>query len=867
MIIKYLWHLFLHLNHYLIFNFLINMNRLTFLSLLLLLLAACNNESSLDLALNDLEYFEMQGVNVLVYSNLFTGGFNDEKTAGIELIHHGVRTSQGGAVRLSNTPEQWDLVPAIPTRTVDSVSKTIESVLRYEDYDFDSRVVVTAKGKGVEISVYLDKPVPAALEGSAGFNLEFLPSQYWGKTYLMDGRLNRFPRYVVGNTTTRPNSEKLKQFKGYVTSDDRGTGRFIDPLPLETGRTFLLAPEEPERFVKITSDDEDIMLFDGRVLAQNGWYVVRSLLPAGKTGKVLTWTVEPNAIKGWIREPNIGFSQVGYLPSQQKVSVIELDKKDKPLAKASIYKVGIDGKSTQAFSGNIVSWGDYFKYHYVKFDFSSVNTPGLYYIQYGNFKTNNFVIENNVYDKITDATSDIWIPIHMNHMFVNEAYRVWHGEPFKEGYLQAPPNTDHFDMHRQGPTTDTRFKALELIPGLNTGGFFDAGDFDIETGANIGVVQNFVQTWEYFNPLRDQTFVDQKQRYVDLHRPDGTPDILQFIEHGTMNLVAEAEIIGHMAQTLSNSVLDNYHHLGDAASITDGLPYNPKLGPYEVAPDGRSSGVKDDMWAFTSRNPGLDLRAATMFAAASRALKGYNDNLSERALYQSKRLLKEATELLAKQAQDRPGRGGGPGDMATNLQLYISTGEQPYIDKFQEFLWPALDRNVSSTILTALHAIPHLDASYKEKLRPYAVKYKEYIDELETSNPYGVPIGLGNWAGSGGVVSFGTTICFASTHFPDIIDANHAFKTTNWLFGCHPYHNYSLVATVGAARPKEVFYGNNRADFSFIPGNVAPGILFRQPDHFENYDDWPFLWGQNEGTIGGNTSYLIFGSAFKNLVK
>jgi hypothetical protein len=58
------------------------------------------------------------------------------------------------------------------------------------------------------------------------------------------------------------------------------------------------------------------------------------------------------------------------------------------------------------------------------------------------------------------------------------------------------------------------------------------------------------------------------------------------------------------------------------------------------------------MWAFTSRNPGLDLRAATMFAAVSRALKGYNDDLSERALFQSKRLLKEATELLANQPQD-----------------------------------------------------------------------------------------------------------------------------------------------------------------------------------------------------------------------
>lgn len=843
------------------------MKRPTILSLVLLLLTAYNYATAQDLKINDLEYFETQGVNVLVYSNLFTGGFNDEKNAGIELIHHGVRTAQGGAVRLSNTPEQWDLVPAVSNRKVDRASQTIEATLRFEDYDFNSRVVVMAKGKGVEISVYLDQPLPAKLEGKAGFNLEFLPSQYWGKTYVVDGRINRFPRYAVSNTTVKPNDEKIKQFKGYVTSDDRGTGKFIDPLPLETGHSFLLAPDAPERLVKITSPDADLMLFDGRMLAQNGWFVVRSLLPSGKTGKVLTWNVEPNAIKGWIREPNIGFSQVGYLPSQPKVAVIELDKKDKPQAKASIYKIGEDGNATEVFSGNIVSWGDYYKYNYVKFDFSPVKTPGIYYIQYGNFKTNNFLIENSVYDKITDATSDVWIPIHMNHMFVNEAYRVWHGEPFKDGYLQAPPNTDHFDLHGQGPTTDTKYKALELIPGLNVGGYFDAGDFDIETGSNIGVVQNFVETWEYFKPLRDETFVDEKHRYVDLHRPDGTPDVLQFIEHGTLNLVAQAEIIGHMSQCLSNSVLDNYHHLGDAASITDGLPYNPNLGPYEVASDGKSSGVKDGMWAFTSRNPGLDLRAATMFAASSRALKGYNDDLSARALQQSKRLLKEATELLAKEPKERTNRFGGSADMATNLQLYISTGEKQYIDKFQELLWPALDRNVSFNLLTAMDAIPHMDASYKEKLRPYVVKYKEYIEGLEKNNPYGVPIGLGNWAGSGEVVNFGTTICFASKYFPDIVDASNAFKATNYLFGCHPYHNYSLVAAVGAARPKAVFYGNNRADLSFIPGNLAPGLLFRHPDHFENYDDWPFLWGENEGTIAGNTGYLIFGSAFKNLVK
>lgn len=843
------------------------MMRLLFVSFVIVFLSVPKDAIGQELKINDLEYFEKQGLNVLVYSNIFNGGFNDEKNAGIEMIMHGVRTAQGGAVRLSSAPEQWDLVPEVLNRKVDRSSQSIEAVLRFEDYNFESRVVVTAKGNAVELSVYLQEPVPEELEGKAGFNLEFLPSKYWSKTYLMDGRLNRFSRYVAGSNTTKPNSEKLKQFKGYSTTDDRGTGRFIEPLPLETGHSLLMAPEDPERRVKITSEDVELMVFDGRALAQNGWYVVRSILPKGKIGKVLTWTIEPNAIEGWIREPNVGLSQVGYIPTQPKVSVIELDKNDQVESKASIVKINTDGSSSTVFTGDVELWGDYYKYQYAKFDFSSLTTPGIYYIQYGDVKTNNFIIDNSVYDEITNATSDNWIPIHMNHMFVREGYRVWHGEPFKEGYRQAPPNTDHFDMHWQGPTTDTKYKGGELVPGLNIGGFFDAGDFDIETGANISVVQNFVRIWESFKPQRDQTFVDQDQRYVELHRQDGTPDMLQFIEHGAQQLVAQAEILGHMALTLSNSVLYNYHHLGDAASITDGLPYNPELGPYEVASDGLSSGVKDDMWVFTTRDPSRDMWAATMFASVSRALKGYNDDLADRALEQSKRLLKEATKLLEEKPDSRRfGWRGGAADVSTNLQLYISTGEQQYADKYLELLWPALDKNVSFVIFSALQGIPHMDDAFKEKLRPYMLKYKDYILELEKDNPYGVPIGLGNWAGNGMIQNFGTNVIWANKYFPDIIESDHAFKAASWLFGCHPYHNYSFVATVGATRPKAVFYGNNRADFSFIPGNVAPGVLFRKPDHFENYDDWPFLWGENEGTIAGNTSYFFFGSALKSLV-
>lgn len=836
--------------------------------LLSLAVMAASFSQAQDLRLNDSDYFERQGVNVLVFSNSFNGGFNDEKNSGIEIIQHGVRNVQGGAVRLNNTPEQWDLVPKMTYRKVNRDQGSIEVGLRYEDYDFDSRLVVTAKGKAVEIAVWLDKPVPEKLVGHAGFNLEFLPSKYWLKTFMMDGRLNRFPRYASSQTITRPNSEKPKQFKGFKTYDDRGTDRYVDPLPLETGHSITMAMDDPEHLISVRCEDAELKLYDGRMLAQNGWFVLRSLLPAGKTGKVVTWTVEPHAIEGWLRKPNIGFSQVGYIPEQPKVSVIELDKQDTPKSTAALMRVGEDGTVSKAYEGKIDSWGTYYKYNYVKFDFSEVKTPGIYYIQYDTVKTNNFLIDEHVYDKITDATTDVWVPIHMNHMFVNEGYRVWHGEPFKEGYLQAPPS-DHFDMHYQGPTTDTKYKPLELIPGLNVGGFFDAGDFDIETGANINVVENLVRAWRLFKPQRDETFVSEEQRYVDLHRPDGTPDILQYIQHGVLNLVAQAEQIGHMASTLSNSVLDNYHHLGDAASITDGLHYDPSLKPYEVSADGKSSGTPDDMWAFTTRNPWLDMRAATMFAAAANALKGYNDSLAARALTQSKRLMAEAEELQRQQAAKESGpraRRRMGGVASTNLQLYIATQEQDYLKVFKKEIWEDLNRNVASNLQTALDAVPYMDEAYKKKLRPYVEKYDEYIKDFDKDNPYGVPIGTGNWAGIGPLLNFGITVCFAHLYYPDIVEKAEVYRAANWLFGCHPYHNYSLVAAVGAARPKQVFYGNNRADFSFIPGNVAPGLLFRKPDHFENYDDWPFLWGQNEGTIAGNTQYIIFSTALRNIV-
>jgi hypothetical protein len=832
------------------------------------------------LQLNNLEYFETPGVNVFVFNNQYNGMFFDEKTAGIEIIHHGVRTSTGGAVRLQNTPEQWDLVPRLIDRKVDPANNAIYVELYYADFDFKSKISVTSKDKGVEISVYLDNPLPQKLEGRAGFNLEFLPSAYFEKTYLMDGNPGIFPKYPAGNTKIEPISNKIQQFGGHTTFDDRGRGEFIVPYPIATGKSMVLAPEDPERMVRINSQDADLLLFDGRNLAQNGWFIVRSLLPANKTGKVLTWYLEPNAIPNWKRQPVIGFSQVGYLPQQEKVAIIELDKSDTPLKTASLIQVGPDGKNVEKLNGQVTVWGTYLRYNYAKFDFSKVKDPGIYYIQYGNQKTNPFVIGPNVYNDIWHPTLDVWFPVQMDHMQVNEAYRIWHGVPYLDDCLQAPVNHQHFDGYTQGPVTDTKYKSLERIPGMAVGGWFDAGDFDIQTGSHNSVISSFVESWENFNVNRDETFIDQKTRYVDIHRPDGKPDILQQIEHGTLNLVAQCENIGHPVRGIIVPNLHQYHHLGDASQETDNLPYNPNLKPYET--DGLSSGTLDDRWAFTNRMTFLDYQTAATLAAASRALRGYNNELAEKSLACAKRLLEEADEASKKPNDDEEpfmkmlGRGA---DLNTALQLYITTREKKYADRFLEKVWPMLERATTKsgpnsgpfsgfggmgTINPALIAIPYMDADYKAKLRNYIVKYKELIDENAKENPYGVPMSTRGWGGTSPVMNWAITNYYANQAFPDIIGKEYVFKGLNFIFGCHPYSNLSFVNAVGV-RSKKVAYGNNRADFTTIAGGVVPGLIMLSPDFLENKDDWPFFWGENECIIDGGAWYIFLANAAQDL--
>jgi len=845
--------------------------KVEFLTLVVIIFIIALNVFSQDLIINNLGYFEKPGLNILVFSNRYTGYFFDEKTAGIEIIHHGVRVAQGGGVRLQPTPEQWDLIPKVEKRIVNCDENSIEVVLCYEQFDFHPRIVVKSEGESVKIMVYLDEPLPERLVGNAGLNLEFLPYAYFEKTFLMDNEPGIFPLYPTGPTVVKPIREKIRQFAGHSTFDDRGRGEFIEPLPIAVGNELVIAPEDPYRHIRIKSEKGKLMLYDGRNLAQNGWFVVRTVLPAEKTGEVVKWTLWANTVKKWKREPNITFSQVGYHPLQEKIAVIEHDKDDKVLKSAVLYKINPDGTHKKVFKKDVKEWGLFLRYRYGIFDFSEVQDTGLFIIRYGKYTTNPFPISRDVYKKIWEPTLGIFFPVQMDHMFVNEAYRVWHGLPYMDDALQAPINHVHFDGYFMRDTTDTKYKPFERIPGLNVGGWFDAGDFDIQTGHHCTAILNFVDTWEIFKVDYDQTYIDQKNRYVDIHRPDGKPDILQQIEHGTLQLVAQMKNIGHAVRGIVVGNLHQYTHLGDAHSITDGLMYDSTLAPGEVKCN--RSGNMDDRWVFTNKDPALNYHTIAALAAAYRALKDFNDELAAQCISIAKSAWISQHEETG---WDVISESPHPwyrryriyminNELRAAFELYKTTEDKQYLDRFEKLVWVALDSALNSNIGIAVRAIPFFSGEYKEKLISYIEKFSRYCEDFKEENPFGVLIGFRPWAGNHELMEWGTTCYHVYKAFPDLLSPNYTIRSLNYVLGMHPYSNLSFVSAVGV-KSKKVAYGGNRADFSFIAGGVVPGVLMLKPDFPENKEDWPFLWGENEYVISTCSVYIFIANAVNDLL-
>jgi hypothetical protein len=823
-------------------------------------------------------YFSKAGVEVVVFEDIYPEG----RQAGISIIMHDQRVATCGDIRFEPTPGQWQPVPQQKKRDVDVKTNTVTIVnayphqerhlkgmnpMIYPDFAFEYTITVKGEGDSIVVTVDLDQPVPARFLGKLCFNLELFPGDLFGKPWLMDGKAGIFPPQPNGPLLQAPaNSRYPLECEPTGIIADRQ--QLADPTeynpiiaddiiatPYAVGRRFTVRPDDPLSRLTIASEVTDLQLYDGRLNHNNGWFTVSSTIPAETTKQAVRWVITPNAVADWLRSPVIQLSQVGYHPQQAKIAVIELDRRDEKREKVQIQQITETGQKV-ILAKAAEEWGHFLRYDYLRFDFTEIQNEGLYQVTYGTAESSVFRIATDIYERgVWQPVLEYFLPVQMCHMRVSEKYRVWHGLCHSDDARMAPLNRNHFDGYLQGASTLTPYQPGDSIVGLDKGGWHDAGDFDLRVESQAGEVYILALAYEAFQVDYDTTYIDQLSQTVEIHQPDGKNDLLQQIEHGVLSIVGGYRALGRLYRGIIESSLRQYVHLGDSAVMSDGI-----------------KGNDDDRLVFTEDNPPKELTCAAQLAAAAHVLRGFNEELSAEALKAARELYAvtdgsdEAwfARVPAATLQAPPGPPGMAKTDRTKVakihaasELFLATKRQEYRDFLISERNFICENPMMTGWMVARVARQLNDEAFQQALEAAMSQYSRDLKERCLETPYGIPYRPHIWGAGWIAQRLAFQHYFLHQAYPDIFDPALIFNTLNFVLGCHPGENNSSFASGVGAKSATVAYGQNRADWSYIPGGVISGTALIRPD-FPELKVFPYLWQQSEYVLGGGSSCFMF---------
>jgi len=314
------------------------------------------------------------------------------------------------ALRLDPTPGQWQPMPKQDKRAVNPQSNEITAWLSYPDpsrnrkgfnpidypdLNLSYQVHVRGEGTSIRITVDLAQPLPAEWVGRVGFNLELYPATLFGRSWYLGEQSGIFPRQADG-------------------PDQKDTNGELQPVPLAVGRKLSIAPETEAQRLLVESRTGELRLLDGRNKHNNGWFVARSLVPAGASNGAIDWVVTPHAIAGWKYQPVIHVSQVGYHPKQKKIALVELDASDPGADTIRIKRVSEEGGLEEVLSGKPADWGKFLRYKYLQFDFTPITKAGMYAVECRNYQTQPFRIAAEVFKRgVWQPVIEYFLPVQM----------------------------------------------------------------------------------------------------------------------------------------------------------------------------------------------------------------------------------------------------------------------------------------------------------------------------------------------------------------------------------------------------------------------------------------------------------------------
>ena len=801
-------------------------------------------------------YFRNKGVDVMAFYDFYPEGHQ----GGVCVIMNGHRVATNGDLRFEATPGQWQPVPRQISREVgegvitarlaypdSSRHLTGFNPMVYPDAVVEYTVTTRAVGDHIEVTLDLDRPIPDAFIGKAGFNLEFFPGSLFGKPWIMDGKTGIYPQQPNAPLLyTEPNYRHTGDFhqagkskmdlERYLGDPEVYNPIIADDIiaePYAVGRKFISRPDDPYSKLTVETLTADLKLYDGRMNHNNGWFVLRSEIPAGATKGAVKWIIRPSVVDDWVYTPVVQTSQVGYHPDQPKTAVLELDAREQVKGLAEVVRIDADGEKPVK---TVVPapWGRFLRFNYARIDFSDVTEPGLYQVRYGKSCSSVFRIDGNVYERgVWQPVIEYFLPNQMCHMRVNEKYRVWHDACHMDDARMAL-SQNGFDGYDQKAGISP-YPEGAPVPGVAVGGWHDAGDLDLRIESQIGESYILSMAWEQFHPEIDATAIDQQAHVTEIHQADGKNDLLQQVENGALSVVSAYNALGRPYRGIICSNLRQYVILGDAAAMTDGVPGND-----------------DDRWIYTEDNPGRDISTVASLAGTVRALRGFNDTLATRCL-EIARILYAKTELPANPAAK----------LHPAVELYLTTGEKAYRDYIlanQEAAIRSVGRNgwyLARVAKAWEQSRDKKEKAFAKAFRTALEGYKAQLEETVSQNPYGVPYNPSIWGAGWEIQRVGYQHYFLGSAYPEIFAKQPVYDALEFVLGRHPGENTASFASGVGAVSATTAYGTTRADWSYVPGGVISGTAIIRPDLPELLK-FPYLWQQTEYVLGGGSSHYLF---------
>ncbi len=572
----------------------------------------------------------------------------------------------------------------------------------------------------------------------------------------------------------------------------------------------------------------------------------------------------------------IHVNQLGFAPGDEKWTIVEdtnhtgiqavarLQRKFKDGSWRTVRQYDVDAEESR--------WGSRF----IRFDFSDYTQEGTYRISFDNSKSVSFRIGRNVYKNLHGGTLGTYIPIQMSHISVSVG-SLGHGKCFMDDGIHIGPNYQGPDFYQSLGTMEPDSEPGKHL-GLNLGGWHDAGDYDINVANNSYMVLLLSWSFERYGDTRDNYGIKWNRQELSTSKGNNVPDMVEQIAWGAEWLLSMQQENGRVYDAVVARSHEQWSAEKSPEKMTDNRVYAGSVAPGSVS---NTSQVQDDRHVYTNTTTPNLLKFIAATSAASRAVRNYDYQLSNRLVTAAERAWQyfRSHDQIWVGQHDQYKYGKEQMMLAGAAELYRTTGKGEYLNFIKNnrswidgmsVQWPGYINSFGNWFaLPFLARLDSADNDIRDRVRNATQRWVNYNSGVESGNIFGVNIeNLSKWWGSNGdFLGFASTYAILYEEFPSIVPAKRGKRYMHWVLGLHPGSDYSFVTGVGANSPK---YPHSQLLLDVlgsapggINGGVVPGLQLDSSGKRLNYRDHRQIAEQNEYTLDAAASFLYAAQAWQ----